>query len=67
VATGERPRRSVAGTEPEERPGDEDDRPARLDGAADELLGRDDLQPAGEVEPPAQPRFGDEGVEHGGS
>jgi hypothetical protein len=44
--------------------GCEQERPGRLDRGRDERLGRNDLEPGREVEPPVVSRFGDELVEH---
>ena len=63
VPARQRLRRRVRGG-PEGGQRNDEDGPPGFKRRRDEPLGGDDLQARGEVEPPAEPRFGDERVEH---
>jgi hypothetical protein len=64
VAAGERLRDGIGRRRAKRRGRNDEKRPGRLDRGRDQALGGNDLEPRGEVEPPAQPRLGDERVEH---
>ena len=64
VAAGQRRHRLAAPVAPEQRGRHDQHGPRRLDGRADEPLGGDQLDARARIQSPAQPRLGQEGVQH---
>ena len=64
VPPGQRRRRPRPPAAPEQGGRHDQDGPRRLDRRADQPLGGDDLDAGGRIQSPAQPRLGQERVEH---